>query len=196
MTVRIVSDQSEADIRKRQDSDHLKASLREMAANLLRIVRGAGSAALGRQMVQCIEAYQRYRDSHGHYPPHDFVLEALNPDKTLEEYRPWILERTQEDEARWYTDGTMDEKYALRQIRNGALQIAASLLVNQLTQMSRGESELLAGTRALEAAHEKRRKAHSPPVPRSSMKSNVARQPAKSKARRASKRARKGDPEV
>lgn len=159
MTIRLVSDQSESDVRKHEDEEALKSALRALTANLLRICRGGGKAELGRQLTGCIRAFQDYYESHGHYPVHATIQQILDPDAAMKEHRPWI-DQNEDDLARWADDGTLERERAFQQIRNGALQVDASMLLNQITQERRGETEMADGIRALEAANEKYRQSH------------------------------------
>lgn len=159
MELTVASERSEIEIQQHADSERVKHSLRQLAANMLRIVRGAGSPKLARQMGDCVDAFEAYRASHGSYPPFQSIQEYLDPDKTTSENRPWSLPDTQQL-IRWEADGSVDRKFALQEIRSGALQLAASQLVDQLTHEARGKHELLDGVRAYIAAQEKGREYH------------------------------------
>jgi hypothetical protein len=159
MSPHLISDQSENDIQRSKDEENLKQTLREMASNTLRIVRGAGSPYIGRQAAECVDAFERYRASHGHYPPFHLIQKFMDPDYAYKENRPWVHSNA-EDMARWGEDGTLDRENALLLIRKGALQVAASKLSDQLMQERRGEEELSSGIRALEEARAQKR-AHS-----------------------------------
>lgn len=75
---RIVSEQSEKDIERKRTRDEIGFRLRELAANVLRIVRGAGkSYNLLDEMTACVRSFQEFRDAHGHWPESHAIDEAL-----------------------------------------------------------------------------------------------------------------------
>lgn len=118
--------------------------LRELAANILRVVRGAGkSHAIGSQCVAVLKAFQDYRDKVGHWPSSFEMDEALSirpqerPNETYDEYWEW--------------------RHAQEDIVRGGLQIAASRLVGQGTQEQRGRSDLMDGVRELDRIRDERR---------------------------------------
>ena len=167
--MRVVSERSEAEIRTHEAEAKVRYALRRLAANIMRVSRGAGSSAeLGTQMVACITAMDDYRDAAGHGVPSWDLNEMLDPDKAQAEYRPWA--RSDEvSMARWEAEGTLDCEDADRDVRRACLQIAASMLVNQLTQKSQGETDLFEAINRREAARERRRayhKAQLAPAPR------------------------------
>ena len=160
--LRIVSEQSTKDIELNRRRERLTFALRELAANVLRVVRGAGKAYdLLPQMVRCIEAAESYREVAGFYPSDYEISDAL----TFEGEVDALYERASEASLkRWQEDGTIDEAYAEKDICRGALQFVASSLLEQRIQRSAGRSELMAGVRALEAARERYRQAHHLPL--------------------------------
>jgi hypothetical protein len=145
--MRVVSEQSEQDIRKRKARDALVYPLRELAANLLRTIRGAGKPLeLWRQMESYVSLMREYTDAHGCQPDDQFIHDILDCDIAENDYRPWIEQnRTKEDLRRSKANGTIDRKDAERLIRNASLQIIASTLVDQLTQRRTGEKILEKG---------------------------------------------------
>lgn len=107
--------------------------MREHAANMLRVVRGAGKPHyLGRQCVEIVDAFHAYREAHGHWPPAELISQ------TLDVYREPNWERFP-DEA----EGSRAREGVIR----GALQIAASRLLEQRAQISAGEHEMHDGMR-------------------------------------------------
>lgn len=132
--MRIVSKQSEEEIRKRRTAEALAPVMRQLTANLLRIVRGSGSPKYIRhQLENCIRAIEAYEKAHKSAPDALF-RRALDCDAAQVEFRPWIkkLKKTNRDEA-------------LKSIRRGSLQIAASMLVDTYAQQTAGESEVYKG---------------------------------------------------
>jgi hypothetical protein len=163
MVVRVVSEQSAEDIRKSRAKDGLVDPLRVLTANLLRIVRGGGKPVeLLRQMERCAISIREYALAHGHLPSAPTIHHILDCEAAQLEYRPWIKEALAEELRRWEDDGSLDRKEAERRIRNASLQIAASMLLDQMTQCSVAEYDFHAGAMMLEAAGEKSRRYHSP----------------------------------
>lgn len=138
--MRIVSEQSEADLAKHRAVEDLSWPLRSLAANLIRVVRGAGRAyELPSQMVAVLEAIEAYREVVGHYPSDYELSQPIN--------------------VRYPENWRLRDGYdgALSTMVQGALQMAASELVRQDTQMTAGESEMLKGVQRLERYRESQR---------------------------------------
>jgi hypothetical protein len=133
-------------------------ALREAAANMLRIIRGAGKPyALLKQMSDVVAAAGKVRDVTGQLPT-DILENVLHRESKTEAIRE--KRRTgQIDEAsidRWHEDGTFEQLDAEDNIKGGVLQIIASQLVGQKTQECAGESEMRNG---INEAFEARQKA-------------------------------------
>ncbi|SEL38983.1 hypothetical protein SAMN04515666_103602 [Bosea lupini] len=116
-----------------------------MAANLLRVIRGAGRPGdLRMQLLHCLQTYEAHGEASGYYPMPEVVARMLDAD------RPWPPaaggDRREDD---WSADldkaGELyfEQKLYQRKIRKAALQIVASSLAGQRTQQSRGESDLM-----------------------------------------------------
>jgi len=82
---------------------------------------------------------------------------AADPERAQQENRPWAG-GSDTDKTRWLEDGSYDRRDAMGRIRRGSLQTTAAMLLDQLTQKTRGESEMHAGMRDLEDAKEAYRK--------------------------------------
>jgi hypothetical protein len=133
-------------------------ALREAAANMLRIVRGAGKPhALLKQMSDVVAAAVKVRDVTGQLPTDilETVLHRESKTEAIQEKR-----RTGEiDETsieRWQDIGMFDKLEAEDSMKAGVLQIIASQFVGQRTQESAGESEMRNG---INEAFEARQKA-------------------------------------
>ena len=108
-------------------SNAVRWALVDLAANMLRVCRGAGRPwEIGPQCSVVVDACERYREAHGCYPSSDEVQEAvavprdeLNPDR--------------------------DYEYAVQDLIRGSLQLTASRLLGQSLQIARGESQLREG---------------------------------------------------
>jgi hypothetical protein len=117
----------------------------ELAANILRSVRGAGKPyQIGRQAQSLTDAMVTYRDAVGHFPSDEELAAALDMDIPEERL-----------------DQMSDEQQAIvrarQQIIRGALQVAASRLVDQRPQEAAGMTDIDMGIRDLEKAREDRR---------------------------------------
>lgn len=105
-------------------------SLRRLAANLIRITRGSGTLyEVEAQIMELAELLAKHRSltSHG-VSPHVF-------DKALS-YDPYIA---------YDDEGSANFQLALSQIVKGALQLAASAMLDNNTTKHQGEMELLEG---------------------------------------------------
>lgn len=138
--VRIVSSHSDAEIEAGFILREISWDLRELTANLMRVTRGAGKPdQIGPQCAKVVELLVQYRVSKGCYPSAYDLQAILDLDVTL----------TPEQVERHRRDGF---SRAERQIVRGSLQVAASSLLGQRAQESRGEDEIQQGIRAREAA--------------------------------------------
>ena len=151
--MRVVSEQSEEEIRRRKTREALAPRLRVLAANMLRVVRGAGKPLeLLRQMEACSAAIRDYAEAHGCLPSVQLFNQMLDCESTWREYRPWIEEDRKKFEAEWAASGETDRKDAIRKIRNASLQATASMLLDQSTQLSVAENDMCAGVDMFEKA--------------------------------------------
>lgn len=149
---RIISKNSDEDLRRRDAEMALEWAYRELAANLIRVVRGAGNSAhLPEQMGNVIHRSREYYDIAGHWPAPQTINEILryqSPDDRIAEhldsgrYSPADVER-------WEKDGSTAADRAVYKACRGALQMCASQLVQQTTQGQAGKREFHAGVRAL-----------------------------------------------
>jgi hypothetical protein len=110
-----------------------KDALREAAANMPRVIGGAGKTyALLKQMSDVVAAAVKVRDVTGQRRT-DILETVLHGESETEAI--WEKRRTGEiDEAtidRWHEDGTIDRKYVESTITAGVLQIIASQFVGQ-----------------------------------------------------------------
>lgn len=138
----------------------LSWAVRECAANMLRVIRGAGKPhELLLQMKKVIDSAVKFQELHGYWPD-DVIAGKLRLDderhECLERCRAGDLSQAAVD--RWRTDGTLDEMSAEYITFCGALQIIASRMIGQKTQESAGDSEFHHGLRELEEIRERRRR--------------------------------------
>ena len=133
----------------------------ELAANILRIIRGAGKPeALVGQMKDLLDAGFDYQDVAGHWPI-DTIAEAL---RIRSEYAAFMetAERGDVDQARidrMHERQTFEKMIAEHNVRRGALQAIASRLVGQYLQEAAGDRQMRDGIYELDRIGEERRKA-------------------------------------
>ncbi|NOJ40801.1 hypothetical protein [Bradyrhizobium australiense] len=151
-------DKEERDRERERDwaKHELSGALREVAANMVRIVRGAGKPhELLIQMKAVIDSAIKFRDLHGYWP-NDVIANALQltdeMQDCLDRGRAGTLDQAHID--RWWKDGTFDKMMAEHTMYKGVLQIVASGLIGQNTQQRAGESEFHDGLRRFERIRE------------------------------------------
>jgi hypothetical protein len=126
-------------------------AIRDTAANMLRIIRGAGKPdELLMQMKKAIDSAIKFQELHGHLPT-DVIIDDLQVEDEMETFLARGREGTT-DQATidgWWKDGTFDRMMMMaeRTIYRGALQAIASELIGQNTQQRRGENEFHEGLR-------------------------------------------------
>lgn len=139
----------------------LRRVLQETAANMLRVIRGAGRPyELINQFSDVAQAAIRFNEAFGHWPPSHMLAEMLKMHDAVEDMdqKQAAGRFTQTDMDRWHEDGTMDRKYAESAIKAGVLQIIASQFVGQTLQESAGKSEMSDGINKAIAARQKSKK--------------------------------------
>jgi hypothetical protein len=146
--------------RDREFAEHeFSWAIRDTAANMFRIVRGAGKPyELLLQMKKAIDSAIKFRDAHGHWPSSDFIQREL----ALHDEYEHQLDRQAKGKASpeaielLRKENYLERLSAVHTICRGALQIAASGLIGQDTQQRAGESELHEGLRQIERIREER----------------------------------------
>jgi hypothetical protein len=137
-----------------------KNAVRAAAANMLRIIRGAGKPhELLIQLSDVVSAAVKVRDFTGYLPTDLMVTILQGESKTeaiWERYRKGEIDKATID--RWQEDGTIDKAYAESSIQAGALQIIASRFVYQTLQERAGETEMRDGIKTAIAAKQKSKK--------------------------------------
>jgi hypothetical protein len=128
----------------------VERTIRDVAANLLRVIRGAGKPhELLLQMKSVIDASGKFQQIYGHWPPSHIFAGELHLKSEDEEY--WEAQRqgryTNEQVERRLADGEHERILAEHTIQRGALQMIASALIGQNTQQIAGEGELYEGLR-------------------------------------------------
>jgi hypothetical protein len=140
--MKVVDENSEADIARQQAKWRVDTARRNLAGNLIRVVRGAGRAwDLPQQTQELLQAFIEYQEAAGHLPSSQEMEKALSID----------IDRDQLDS----TDGEYRAKVAAREmIIGGALRMAAARILDQRLQVVAGEKEFDDGLRYLEQARE------------------------------------------
>jgi hypothetical protein len=142
----------------------LSGALRDVAANMLRIIRGAGKPYdLLRQIKTVVDVADRFQHLHQRFP-NDIIANSLR----LESEAETIIARaragdrfSQSDVDRWLEDGTFEKMWAEHTVLCGSLQIIASDLIGQTTQKTAGQREFRDGLREVERVRaDRRQKAH------------------------------------
>lgn len=141
--MRIVADNSEADLARLRAEEEFEAALSGLTANLLRIVRGAGKGyEVASDAVRLVAAMEGFRTAFGHWPEDDRFSSVL----------------AVRDTDRFYEDG-QGRHDAIETIVSGSLRLAAARLLGQKLQISAGEREVEEGLRTYDAWLQERRKA-------------------------------------
>ncbi|MDT9598549.1 hypothetical protein [Sphingosinicella rhizophila] len=131
--LRLASSQADNDVKRQRAGQELRWPLKELAANMMRIVRGAGRPEdVGHQCAAVLAAYQAYREATERFPPPEVISEAL----TLPHREVPGGDRLRQD-----------IEDADEMVVDGSLQIAASRLLDQMTQVAAGREEMRRGVR-------------------------------------------------
>lgn len=134
--IRLAAENDQRELDRRNAEIDLRWPLKRLAANIIRVVRGAGRPEeIGRQCAEVVQAYRDYYDALGEWPNSYLVAEMLSL-------------RHREYQAK--TDRAWEWEDAMRQMVAGGLQMAASQLLEQNTQKQAGETEMFQGLRVIE----------------------------------------------
>ena len=154
-----MTSKSEAELRRGWAEEAIDFPLRKMAANILRIVRGAGKAEeLLANLKQVIDSAVAYREAVGHWPPQTLIAKILRINDGTERFENMAKrgEISQEELNRLEHNGLFAQMRAEYRICRGALQIAASELIDQSTQKLTGQTEMYDGVNDLDVARQLR----------------------------------------
>jgi len=150
VALKVVSSQTSTQIEQKQAESDLEYPFRILAANVLRTVRGAGRPdELPGMMLQCLDVLEKYRKVLGHYPKQKLYRRFLNLDPPHFDPDKWADDREQEANKQLSMSGYPERIKAELMIHRGALQVAASRLVDQHTQEVLGEHEMFQGVHLL-----------------------------------------------
>jgi hypothetical protein len=140
--LKVVAEQSDQERTVKFARSDIDFHLRQLAANVIRVVRGAGSSSdLVRQCHKVVECAHAYHEAAGHWPPAFELSEML---------------RIDEQDVKG-SDFWINRHYAKEQMVSGALRLTAGRLVEQKLQEGHGEREMMDGFRSLERLFEESR---------------------------------------
>jgi len=143
----VVTENSPETLRERELLNRLTWALRELTANLMRISRGAGKpVSVVVQSAEVVSIVREYEDLTGHGAPVETVSEALSVRVDWE-----VLFNLPEDERK--------RRRVNERVIAGALQVAASRLLDQKTHATRGDDEMFEGMQRIQEVREERIKA-------------------------------------
>jgi hypothetical protein len=128
--------------------EELSNALYDAAANLLRVIRGAGKPhELVRQFNNVVQASIQFREAFGHGPPSHLLAKILRMHDDVQELDLTLAagKFTKADIDRKYEDGTTDRMCAESAIKSGALQLIASQFIDQPLQERAGQSQMRDG---------------------------------------------------
>jgi len=138
--LRVVAETSKEAIERKRVTDALEAPLEHLAANVMRIVRGAGKPELLlRQMSDLLELAAEYKAVCGHLPRAHDIASILHASRDQD---PDELE--------------FERQFAFDVICRGALQKLAARIMDQPLQVQSGEQEMSHGIEMLERAIKER----------------------------------------
>ncbi|MBO9168426.1 hypothetical protein [Rhizobium sp. L245/93] len=143
--LRVVAKNTQAEIDRGPAQHEVDRTLIILAANILRVVRGAGKPdEVIEQCVDVVNAAIEFQDKTGGYLSSYAVADAilLKPEK-VEDYESFHANR----------------QWAIESMVSGSLQYAASRLLDQQLHIQKGERELMSGFRQLEEIYQEARMA-------------------------------------
>ncbi|ESZ50966.1 hypothetical protein ACYG9R_09145 [Mesorhizobium sp. RSR565B] len=172
--LRLAVENSQRDIDRESAKREIGWPLRELAANIIRTVRGAGkSYEISEQCGAVVEAFRHYREMVGHWPASWEIEQALS---------------IRRDSYSGGNDEAWEREHARETILRGALQVTASRLVGQNTQEQRGRSEMMDGVNDIVRTRDATRKrlaeanriSRQASVPRTAARKKTKKPPVKS----------------
>lgn len=138
---RLVAANDEREIRRHRAQEVVEEAFERLAANMLRVIRGAGQAHyLAQQCLGVVEACRAYHEAVGHWPPAHEIQAGLGIPRPA------------------YHEDTIVRDNALHRIMSGSLQVIASKMLGQHLQEAAGDREIHDGMRQYEEWREERRR--------------------------------------
>jgi hypothetical protein len=166
----VVSENTRQQVDANMLQERMDYALRELAANIIRVVRGAGKPDyVIDQCNEVLKAAIEYHSKTGRFVSDQSVAWALH-------LKP--------EQIRDYDSFEGQRQLAMRQMIRGSLQVTASRLLGQLTQENRGDSEMFEAYRDLEHLYQDLRKQREAEARALRPKTTPKRKPVKRKAKR------------
>jgi hypothetical protein len=144
--MKLVSENSAADLARRRGLRQVHQALQEMTANLMRISRGGGKP---QELVRHVEMFAGALVAY-----HEGTGEAV----PAEEFAAALSVSTDPEFVAQFPGPEGERLDAIDTIIHGALQVAASRLLQQRTHETVGSGEMHEGIRALRRIHDEARK--------------------------------------
>ena len=143
--VKLVVENDPAEVKRRREFHNVRFFLVKLAANMLRVSRGAGRPSdIVEQCLALLESFEDYRKEVGQYPLPQDIADALN-------FRNSRV-------SHGYPDYVSGRTTAIQEIIAGSLQYVASEYLNQHPQIATAKNQLQDGIRQLDAFHAAERK--------------------------------------
>jgi len=143
-TLKLVAENSQTKIDTEYAQQIVNRALIELAANIIRVVRGAGRPEdIIRQCADVVNAAVSFDDKSGRWVSPYAIASAIH------------LEHDQIVDYETYWAG---RQLAMRRMIRGSLQVAASKLLDQRLQIDQGQREMNDAYTELERLHEELRK--------------------------------------
>lgn len=128
----LVSSRTQREVDQDYTSRQTEAAARILAANILRIMRGAGKPHLLMEDIsRFVQTAREFFDAHGFWP--------------TQELSSYLSYQDRERDYSQFDDAARMRAYAVDDMIAGSLQIAASRLLGQRTHISAGETQLSRG---------------------------------------------------
>jgi hypothetical protein len=144
--MKLVSENSAADLAGRRALKQVHRALQEMAGNLMRISRGGGKP---HELVGHVEAFAKALVAY---------QSGTSEPVPIEEFSAALSVRTDAEFMAQFPGAEGERLEAIDNIIHGALQVAASRLLQQRTHETLGSSEMHEGIRTLRRIHDEARK--------------------------------------
>ncbi|TIQ35967.1 MAG: hypothetical protein E5X48_11115 [Mesorhizobium sp.] len=137
--IRLAAENDRKSVDKARARYEIEWPLRRLAANIMRVSRGAGEPySVIQQCIDVVKGAQAFCDKCGDWPDDNEVREALD---------------FHDPRLRDYTKPHDERSSAIEDIVEGALRLAAGRLLRQDLQERHGEKDLLEGIRRLDHYH-------------------------------------------
>ena len=136
--MKLVSENSDADLKKLAASEEFDSALEAFATNLLRVAAGAGSPEqILQELHYCVAAASAYRESHNEYPSAHHIASLLDAGRSDTDQREkW----TSEDLKRWDANGETMRWEAALAVRRASLRVVAGQWAGHKAVLSNAES--------------------------------------------------------